>query len=207
MLRKAISFFVLLLVLAVLTPNIVILKTSQPYIYNSPDNITAMPVAIVLGASVYPSGKMSDMLFDRAQAGLNLYKTQKVTKILVSGDHGTKYYDEVAAVKKYLLANGVVEKDIFLDHAGFDTYDSMYRARNIFDLTSAVIVSQGFHLSRAVYIARELGIDAIGLSADSHVYRGIIYNHIREIFSRVKAFGDVVLKAEPKFLGPKIPIQ
>jgi SanA protein len=186
--------------------NLIIFAKSTSYIYKTIDNVPVKTVAIVLGAKVYSDGRMSDMLADRAQTAVVLYQQKKVNKILVSGDHSRQDYDEVNTVKRYLLAAGIPAEDIFLDHAGFDTYDSMYRAVHIFHVSSAIVVSQHFHLPRAVYLARALGIDAVGVNADKRSYRGIFYNYIREIPARVKALINVMCKVKPKYLGPTIPI-
>jgi SanA protein len=162
--------------------------------------------ALILGARVLNGGKLSDMLKDRSERALSLYKAGKVKKILMSGDHGQKDYDEVNAVKDFLLSKGVKPQDLFLDHAGFDTYDSIYRAKEIFGVQSLIIVTQRFHLPRAVYIARSLGISANGFTADQQTYVTIKYNELREIPARIKSFLDVLFHANPKFLGDKIPI-
>lgn len=161
---------------------------------------------MVLGAKVYAGGRMSDMLKDRADTALEIYQAGKAKKILVSGDHGREEYDEVNAVKNYLLDKGVPAEDIFLDHAGFDTYDSMYRARDVFQIRSLIISTQDFHLPRAVYIAKSLGIEAYGISADKHIYGNTAAVQAREILARDKAWLDVALGSKPKFLGSAIPI-
>lgn len=169
------------------------------------DKIPDKRIVLVLGARV-SGDNMSDMLSDRASTALDLYNANKAEKILVSGDHSQKYYDEVAPVKDYLLENGVKEEDIFLDYAGLDTYDSVYRAREIYGVRSMLIVSQDFHLPRALYIARSLGFEAYGVSADKHSYKGIEKNRLREIPADIKAFLDVSFHIKPKFLGEPIPI-
>lgn len=181
------------------------LKTKQ-YIFTDTGKVPKTEVALMLGAKVFTDGRLSDMLRDRADMAIELYKGGKVSKILMSGDHGTKEYDEVNAVKKYLLEKGISGNDIFLDYAGFDTYDSMYRAKEIFQAQTVVIISQNFHLPRAVYIGRSLGLEAYGVSADTHVYGGIENNKNREILADVKAFWDVNLLVKPKFLGEPIPL-
>ena len=186
--------------------NLGILWAAKKHIYKEISDIPQKQVAIVLGAYVYPDGRMSDILKDRVDTGIELYKLEKVEKILISGDHGRTNYDEVNTVKKYLLENEINEKDIFLDHAGFDTYDSMYRAKNIFEVTSAIVVTQKFHLSRSIFIARSVDIDAIGMIADKQNYLGMTRYKIRESLSRIKAFLNVVLKSKPKYLGDVIPI-
>ncbi len=164
-------------------------------------------VAIVLGAKVYYNGTLSPILADRVQTGIELYKENKVSKILFSGDHGTESYDEVNAMKHVALEQGIPAENIFTDHAGFDTYDTMYRAKEIFQVTEALIVTQTYHLPRAVYIARTMGIDAGGVSADKRVYQQQTYNKIREFFATVKAFLDCsVIHPLPRFLGIPVPI-
>lgn len=162
--------------------------------------------AIVLGAYVFPDGRPSTMVEDRLLAALELYQADKVDKILLSGDHGTTAYDEVNAMRRFLEEKGIPPEDIFMDHAGFDTYDSMYRARDVFQVRSAVVVTQGFHLPRAVWLARRMGLDAEGVVADRWVYDGARYYAAREILARVKAFAEWAVQRKPVFLGPVIPI-
>ncbi len=180
--------------------------TSAPYIFSELDDVPKAQAALVLGSKVYADGRMSDVLADRTLKGLELYQEGKVSKILVSGDHGREEYDEVNTVKKYLLENSVQEEDIFLDHAGFDTYDSLYRAKHIFEVESVVIVTQEFHLPRAVYIGRSLGIETYGYKADRQEYIAAAWNSFRESLARMKAFFDVTFQSKPKFLGETIPI-
>lgn len=162
--------------------------------------------AIVLGAFVKPNGKMSAMLADRVRQADALWKAGKVDRILVSGDHHTWAYDEPDTMRKELVADGVPPRVIFEDHAGFDTWASMVRARGIFGVHSAVVVTQGFHMPRALYLAHEAGIDATGLTADLHSY-GIQgqKSDMREILARVKAIADTTLDT-PAMGGPSIPI-
>jgi len=163
-------------------------------------------VAIVPGARVDANGKMSGMLADRVRQAEALWRADKVDRILVSGDHGAWIYDEPDTMRKALVADGVPGRVIFEDHAGFDTWATMVRARNIFDVHDAVVVTQGFHMPRALYLAHEAGIDATGLTADLHQwgYQGK-KSEIREIFSRVKAIADTTLNT-PAMGGKKIPI-
>lgn len=190
--------------------NFHIIQKSSPYIFSDyhtlPNLQSPQPVAIVLGALVHSNGQMSDMLTDRVAQAITLYRAQKIQKILVSGDHGQVHYDEVNVMKNFLLIQGVLPTDIFLDHAGFDTYDSLYRAHHIFGIDSAVIITQEFHLSRAVYIGRSLGMNVSGLIADRYIYAGIERNQFREILARVKAYLNVNFHSQPKYLGPPIPI-
>jgi SanA protein len=163
-------------------------------------------VAIVPGALVQPDGKMSAMLADRVRQADALWKAGKVDRILVSGDHHTWAYDEPDTMRKALVADGVPGRVIFEDHAGFDTWATMVRARSIFGVTDAVVVTQGFHMPRALYLAQAAGIDATGLTADLHQwgYQGR-KSEIREVLSRVKAIADTTLDT-PAVGGKKIPI-
>lgn len=160
--------------------------------------------ALVLGAGLLTNGKLSPIFKDRIDAAITLYTSKKVETILVSGDDGTTTHNEVNPAREYLLKKGVLERDIFLDHAGFDTYSSMYRARVVFGVESAIIVTQSFHLPRSIFIARKLGIDAYGLPADQHPYS--FKNNMREILANVKAFMDIFRNRIPKYLGEEIPI-
>ncbi len=193
-------------IFAILAINFYINLQSKAYIFQGMNDLPEAEVALVLGAKVYQQGIMSGMLEDRVETAFDLYKKGKVEKILISGDHGREDYDEVNTVKDHLLNKGVDRENIFLDHAGFDTYDSLYRAKEIFEVQSVIVTTQNFHLPRAVYIGKSLGIETYGLSADRHLYANIDYNRSREILSKVKAFFDVSLRAKPKFLGEKIPI-
>jgi vancomycin permeability regulator SanA len=172
--------------------------------YIAPDcgkNVDNYPVVIVLGAGVSGTDKISDIYADRLKVAVNIYKSGKVAKILVSGDHGQINYDEVNAGKNYLLGEGVPVRDIFLDHAGFDTYSSIYRAKNIFNINRALVVTQDFHLPRALYLSKKIGIEALGCSADLHEYKDIKYLKQREVLARVKAWSSIALGITPKYLG------
>ncbi|HEY8347401.1 MAG TPA: ElyC/SanA/YdcF family protein [Symbiobacteriaceae bacterium] len=162
--------------------------------------------ALVLGARVYPNGGVSPMLADRLETALELYQAGKVRKILVSGDHSRKEYDEVNTMRRYLEERGVPPEDIFMDHAGFDTYDSMYRARAVFAAEDVIVVTQEFHLPRALWIAHRLGLKAQGVVADRHRFGVEDYYEMREMAARLKAFGEVLIRRKPVFLGPVIPI-
>lgn len=146
------------------------------------------------------------MLEDRLQQGLELYKNGVSNKILVSGDHGKTDYDEVQVMKNYLIERGVPSEDVFMDHAGFSTYDSMYRAKNIFKVEKVVVVTQEYHLYRALYSANKLGMDAYGVSSDLHIYGGQDKREFREIFARNKDFAMCIFKPQSKFGGKEIPI-
>ena len=163
-------------------------------------------VAIVPGALVQPDGRMSTMLADRVRQALALWRAGKVDRILVSGDHSSWDYDEPDTMRKALVRAGVPGRAVFEDHAGFDTWATMVRARSIFDVHSAVVVTQGFHMPRALYLADAAGLDATGLISDLHPYGAQgTKSDVREILSRVKAIADTTLET-PAMAGPSIPI-
>jgi len=169
-------------------------------------DVPPAPVAIVPGALVQPNGKMSPMLGDRVRQASRLWHAGKVQRILVSGDHHTWAYDEPDTMRKQLVRDGVAPRDIFEDHAGFDTWATMVRARSIFGVRKAVVVTQGFHMPRALYLADAAGIDATGLTADLHQWgwQGE-KSTVREVLARVKAVADTTLDT-PAMAGPMIPI-
>ena len=186
--------------------NLWIIVGTRPYRYQHTASVPHRQTAIVLGALVYRSGRPSDILADRLDTAADLYLAGRVAKVLVSGDHGRAAYDEVNAMRRRLQDRGVRPEDIFMDHAGFDTCDTMQRARRVFDVDSAVIVTQAFHLPRAVYLARACGLDAVGVEADRRRYRRAARNHVRECLARVKSFAEIQLGIDPHHLGPRIPI-
>lgn len=183
-----------------------VLHSAKGRIFSVSDAPSAT-VVIVPGASVLRSGQPSDMLADRLLTAVDLYRAGKVQKFLLSGDHGRTDYDEVDAMREYLLAQEIPDKDIVLDHAGFDTYDTIVRAHEIFQLDSALVVSQTYHLSRAIYIGQNVGLEVYGVSADRQNYLKIEYFKLRESLARVKAVLDVIFQVEPKYLGETISIE
>ena len=161
---------------------------------------------VVLGCQVKADGSLSDMLHDRLEVAVGLYKKGAAPKLLMSGDHGTKYYDEVGAMKKYAVENGVPSSDVFMDHAGFSTYETVYRAKEIFGAKKVLIVTQEYHLYRALYIAEKLGLEAYGVPSDLHTYGGQSARDVREVLARCKDFFMCVVKPEPTYLGEGIPV-
>ena len=161
---------------------------------------------IILGAGVRDDGSPSHMLEDRLLRGIEVYEAGASTKILMSGDHGREEYDEVNTMKNFAILRGVDSENIFMDHAGFSTYESMYRAKEIFGVKKVVVITQGYHLYRALYIANSLGLDAYGVSADLRTYRGQEYFNFREAIARIKDFFTVIVRPEPTYLGESIPI-
>jgi SanA protein len=187
--------------------NLVIIKTSDGLIAKSLKDAPKSQVAIVLGALVFKNGSLSNIVSDRVDTAIDLYRLGKVDKILLTGDHGKTSYDEVNSMRRYALKKGIPPKDIFMDHAGFSTYESMYRGRDVFQVKSAIIVTQKFHLARSVYTANALGIDAVGVYADRHVYIKALLNEARESLARTKAFIEVnIARPKPTYLGEIIPI-
>ena len=161
---------------------------------------------IVLGCQVRDDGSPSHMLEDRLRCGVTLYQLGAAPKIIMSGDHGTKAYDEVDAMKHYAVDAGIPSEDVFMDHAGFSTYETMYRAKEVFCAEKVLIVTQEYHLYRSVYIAQQLGLDAYGVACDYRTYYGQTSRDLREILARVKDFGMTILKPEPTYLGETIPV-
>lgn len=169
-------------------------------------SLSGVDCILVLGCYVHEDGQPSAMLADRLQQGVALYDAGIAPKLLMSGDHGRTAYDEVNAMKQYALDAGVPASDIFMDHAGFSTYESLYRARDIFQAKKLVIVTQRYHLHRALYIADALGLEAYGVDADYRNYSGQLVRDIREILARNKDFVTSIFKPKPTFLGDAIPV-
>ena len=161
---------------------------------------------VVLGCQVWDDGTPSAILKDRLNRAIELYKLGVAPKIIMSGDHGQVDYDEVNAMKQFAVEKGVPSEDIFMDHAGFSTYETMYRAKEIFDADKIVVVTQEYHLYRALYIADKLGIEAYGVSSDYETYSGQYMRDLREVLARNKDFFMVIFKPEPTFLGDVIPV-
>ena len=146
------------------------------------------------------------MLADRLDRSIDLYQEGISDKLLMSGDHGRKDYDEVNVMKQYAIDAGISSQNVFMDHAGFSTYESMYRARDIFEADKIIIVTQGYHMYRAIYIAEKLGLEAYGVTSDQRTYIGQGYREMREILARTKDFFAVIISPKPTFLGESIPV-
>ena len=156
---------------------------------------------VVLGANIREDGSLSLMLKERLDTSFDAYNSDVSTKLIMSGDHAKEYYDEVTAMKNYAIENGIDSNIVYLDHAGVSTYDSIYRMKHIFKLKKIAIVTQKYHLYRALYIADKLGIDAYGIDASKVRYSGQMYRDIREILARNKDFFKCIFKPKSKFLG------
>lgn len=163
---------------------------------------------LVLGAGVWGESP-SPMLEERLNRGIEVYKTGCADRLLMSGDHGRTEYDEVNVMKDFAVDKGAVAEEVFMDHAGFSTYESMYRAKDVFQVEKVVIVTQKYHLYRAIYNARKLGLDAYGVAADGQYNYSLpvrTFNNARESLARCKDFLWCIFKPEPTYLGDAIPI-
>jgi len=168
--------------------------------------LTDIDCILVLGCYVHDSGRPSDMLADRLRRGIELYQSGVAPKLIMSGDHGQKDYNEVKAMKLEAMEEGIPSEDIFMDHAGFSTYESIFRARDVFAADKIIIVTQEYHLYRALHVANALGVEAYGVSADYHTYVGQAYREVREILARNKDFATSIFKPSPTYLGEVIPV-
>ena len=161
---------------------------------------------LILGAGVRDDGTPSPMLNDRLLSGISLYESGAAGKIIVSGDHGGVGYDEVNTMKSFAVAHGVPSSDVFMDHAGFSTYESLYRAKAVFGVKKLIIVTQAYHLPLALYIAEKMGLDAVGVDADFRAYRGQSYRDARELLARAKDVLSSYFMPLPKYLGETIDV-
>ena len=200
---KVVFIVIIILLLVILGINFYFRLSSKSDIVNNPDE--GKDAILVLGAGLR-NGKPSPILKDRLDTAIKLYKDGVSKRIIVSGDHGKKYYDEVNVMKKYLIDNGIDSNNIFMDHAGFSTYDSIYRAKYIFQANDIVIVTQKYHLYRSLYIAKRLGLNAVGVSATLRDYSGSLKFEAREILARDKDFFKVMFKPEASIMGDEIPV-
>ncbi len=186
--------------------NHIVIQTTSSKIVEI-DALEEADCILVLGAYVRSDGQPSDILRDRLIKGYEVFEAGKAQKFLLSGDHGRKLYDEVNGMRDYIEARGVDKELIFLDHAGFSTYESLYRARDIFEAKKVIIVTQEYHLPRALYIAKKMGIEAQGVAADRWAYAGMPRYKAREFLARVKDFVFVnTIKPKPTYLGEAIPV-
>lgn len=193
-------------VVAVFAVNAYVEAQAAPYIMKA-EQAPAADAVLVLGAAVYDGDRLSSMLKDRLDTAMEVEKAGATLRFIVSGDHGRVQYDEVNAMKAYLMKQGIANEAVFMDHAGFSTYESMYRARDIFQVKKLIIVTQGYHLPRAIYSARMLGIEAYGVAADKQSYAGMRRYQLRELAARCKDFAlAAVLKPQPTYLGDTIPV-
>lgn len=197
----------LLIGIAAVSLSVYMVKATEKNIFTADTfkNDEKADCILILGAGV-KDGKPKPMLRDRLLTGIELYKSGAAEKIIMSGDHGRADYDEVNVMRAFALEQGVSAEDIFLDHAGFSTYDSVYRAKNIFGAENIIIVSQKYHLYRALYISEKLDVKAAGVSANLNTYGGQLKRDIREIIARDKDFFKCIVKPEAEIMGDKIPL-
>jgi SanA protein len=198
--------FVFAGLLAAVVINAYVVTTANHWIMARMSDVPHSQAAIVFGAAVYEGGALSQVTSDRVAAGIALYQAGKVDKLLISGDHGQMQYNEVTPMRDMALAAGVPPRDVFTDHAGFCTYDTIARATRVFKVDRAVLVTQRYHLPRALYLARELGLPATGFEADQRQYRSQRFMTTREYAARVKDFVKAIFRPDPRFLGAEIPI-
>ncbi|AYE34375.1 SanA/YdcF family protein [Clostridium septicum] len=208
--KKSMIIGIMLLIIILVGSMIAIIQNVQgydKYIVKLEDLPRDIDSIIVLGAGVKNDGEPSDILIDRLETALKIYKEDKSDTFVLTGDHGKEDYNEVRAMKDYIMKHDINEKRVFMDHAGFSTYDSMYRAKEIFKVNKAIIVTNEYHLPRALYIARKLGIEAYGIPSDIREYLFIDSYKTREKLAQLKDFIYVnVLKPKPEFLGDEIPV-
>lgn len=190
---------------AIIAVNYYVKSSTKKNIYYSLKKFPKNDVGIIFGAGIN-GDQPSKYLKDRLDAGILLYNSKRINKILLSGDNGSNEYDELTVMKNYCFSHGVDTTKIFIDYAGFDTYSTMYRAKHIFNIKKATLISQKYHLNRAIYIGQKLGIKSVGFPANSGEYQGYQYVIFREYLSIFKSFFDVLRNREPHFLGHQIDI-
>jgi SanA protein len=195
-----------LIAAVVAVPNLVVWLGGRG-MTSDPARVPHAQAALVLGAQVYANGRPSPMLADRVKAGEALYRAGRVDKLLLSGDNSSVRYDEVGAMRRMMLADGIPPAAVFTDHAGFETWYSAQRAASVFDVRTAVVVTQRFHMARALWDARRAGLRVTGFDADRRDYGRVMRKlQIREAAARIKAVGEDLTGAGPRFGGPPIPI-
>ena len=208
--KKIIKYLIILIIIGitiVLSINFYVILSTQKQIltYSNIKNNNEYDCILVLGAGIW-GDRPSPMLQDRLDEAIKLYQKGTAPKIIMSGDNGQEGYDEVNVMKDYAIEKGIPSEDIFMDHAGFSTYESIYRAKEIFQVKKAIIVTQKYHLHRALHIANALNLNAIGVGADPRAYSGQIFREAREILARNKDFVQAIFKIKPTYLGETIPV-
>ncbi len=201
-------FVVVGFILCLVGINVVVTLRSGKYIMTEESELPkGVDAIIVLGAGLLPDNQPGVVLKDRLDTAIKLYKDGYSDRLLMSGDHADDYHNEVRAMKNYAVSKGVPSDDVFMDHAGFSTYETMVRADEVFQVKSCIIVTQAYHMFRSVYIARGIGLDAYGYPSSIHI-DSIKYFplEMREFLARVKAFFDVIFRPAPDYLGDPIPI-
>lgn len=198
---------IIILMIAIFSLNIYVVNNTKNEIVKEENvsNIEGVDCILILGAGIW-GDKPSPMLEDRLKEGIVLYKQGTTKKIIMSEDHSREDYDEVKIMKEYAESEGVPSEDIFMDHAGFSSYDSVYRAKEIFGVQKMIIVTQKYHLYRSLYIAKKLGIEAYGIESNLRTYPGQVFREIREILARDKDYFKCIMKPEASIMGEKISL-
>lgn len=205
--KRKIIYAAIICLILIITNTLYIKYTGQAQSAQKLDDVKPAYTAIVFGAGLRKDTTPSYILRDRLSAAAELYAAGKVKRILLSGDNRTLGYDEPESMKRYLLGIGVPPDDIFLDYAGFDTYSTMYRARDVFKVSDAILVSQQYHINRALHIGRNLGMQVSGYAADKRKYKYANSYYLRELGSCAKAQLDLLIGRKPHFLGPIVDIR
>ena len=194
-----------LLAIYVFVINAIVVNSSSTRILEPDDVVDEYDCILVLGCGVV-GDRPSDRLEDRLLVAIDLYERGVAPKLLMSGDHGQVDYDEVSVMRSFAIEKGVPSEDIFMDHAGFSTYESVVRAKEIFGVEKMAVVTQEYHLYRALYISRSFGIDAVGIAADLRPYSKVLYHQFREFAARNKDFIFCIFKPEPTYLGEEVSL-
>ncbi len=204
---KYITIIIAVVIVIILIINFFVKQSTKKQIIKNSEikKLEDIDCIIVLGAGIWEN-KPSPMLEDRLLEAISLYKNNVSDKIIMSGDHGKEDYDEVNVMKNFAIEKGIPSENIFMDHAGFSSYESIYRAKEIFKAKKIVIVTQKYHLYRSLYIANKLGLEAYGVASDPRQYVGAFYRELREILARNKDFLKCIFKPEPTYLGEAIPV-
>ena len=215
MVKRRIFRILIALLCVVLIAGVAVLALDAWVLFTTKDKILTPEEAakiqdadciLVLGCQARNNGIPSAMLEDRLRRSVELYDLGAAPKLLMSGDHGRENYDEVGAMRQYAMDNGVPSEDIFMDHAGFSTYESMYRARDVFQAKKIIIVTQQYHLYRSIYAAEALGLEAYGVACDYRQYSGQLKRDVREVLARAKDVVTGIFQPKPTYLGEAIPI-
>ena len=188
--------------------NLYMIRKEETYILTADQagELEDVDCIMVLGCGVRPDGTPSGMLSDRLDQGIRLYDEHVSDKLLMSGDHGKVNYDEVNLMKQFAIDRAVPSENIFMDHAGFSTYESMYRARDIFQVKKIIIVTQRYHMYRALYVAQAMGMEAYGVESDPRQYGGQKMRDLRELLARPKDLIYTIVMPKPTYLGDAIPV-
>ncbi|MCX2493521.1 YdcF family protein [Pedobacter sp. PF22-3] len=202
---KLLFYAFILGVIMVLIINLLIKHQTNPAIYSNEQDVPKTKVGIIFGAGIN-NNKPGKYLKDRLDAGIKLYNNHKIDKILLSGDNGSDAHDELTVMKLYCYEHGVDTSKIYLDYAGFDSYSTLYRSKFIFNIDTAILVSQKYHLNRCINIGNKLRIKSYGFAADQGTYQGFKYASFREYLAIVKSSIDLIIGRKPHFLGETVDI-